>query len=161
MTESVYVCAASLCCCLIVCSVLRIISPYGSTQKIMTLVISVFAVCSLIAPFTSLVNEFRESYKHNVCDESITDKIQLKTDEEVAKLAAEYLNDYVNTLLLAKGITDSEIRTILSYDADSVIKIKELNIYLNKTYSSQTDEIKNLICSNLGVIPNVTELNNE
>jgi len=160
MNDSIFMCATSICVCLVVCSVIRIVAPTGNTSRILSVVISVFVLLCMFSPLKSLVESFRfES------DRSFSEDIELKQaegyDEQVILQTASYINEYVNNILVNEGVENSEIKTILAVNENRGIYIRELNIYLSKGYSEKSAEIKELIKSSLGVEPLIKEAEND
>ncbi len=157
MSESIYICAGSLCCTLLICSIIRIISPSGSTQKIMAVIICVFSLCCLVSPFY----EFASSIKLNNVQanlNSITaEKYEADYDSVVLKETAEYINVYVNALIESCSVDNAKIETILSSDENKGIYIAEMNIYLNRKETVNIQEISDVVLSATGVKPNIME----
>lgn len=157
MSESVYICAASLCCTLIICSLLRILSPSGSTQKIMSVVISVFSLCCLASPFYELSKNINTLNLESEINNTYIGKFDTEYDCKVVETTAEYINEYINSLLKSCAVDDSDIETVLSTDNSRGIYIKEVNIYLNGSENINIKEISELVSSAIGVKPNITE----
>ena len=158
--QSIYICAASLCCCLIVCALLRMIVPSGNTQKIMSVVMGVFTVCCLLSPLYEIGKNFNFP-KVNCISYEIEEKLQEQIDSEVMKTTAEYINEYVNSLLYTRGISDAQIKTTLSVSDEGGIYIKDMNIYLYKKSEIDTQKITNLIYTSVGIKPIITEHQND
>ncbi len=157
MSESLYICAASLCCCLAVCSLVRIISPSGNTTKILSLVVGVFALCCLISPFATLAKDINiDGYKRelDIKNSDLSDVY----DKEILRNTGEYINSYAQALLISADINPLNVKTIISVNESRGIFIKELNIYINKNSSYREDDIKSLIETALGVVPKITEI---
>ena len=154
MNESLYICAASLCCCLVVCSLVRLVAPAGSTTKILSLVIGVFALCCLVSPFVTLVKSI-DVYS---CETDYTEKQSELTqvyNEEILRTTGDYINSYTKTLLLSAEIIPDDIQTILGVNNENGIYIKEMNIYINKNSSYKIGTIEELIETSVGIKPKV------
>ncbi len=157
MSESIYICAGSLCCTLVICSILRIISPSGSTQKIMTLVVSIFSLCCLASPFYELARNINVNNIQSDAHSIITEKYASEFDSEVFEVTAEYINEYISSLLKSCSVKNPRIETVLSSDDSRGIYIKEMNIYLYGSENVNLNEIRDLVYSAVGVKPNITE----
>lgn len=156
MSESVYVCASSLCCCLVLTALLRIISPGGNTSKIMSLVLGVFVLCSILTAFTGLIKN--TDIEGKFAEYSIKEEdFSYEFDTQVIRTTADYLNEYINSLLESNGIYSSVINSVLGTDEKNGIYLKELNIYLDKKYIDKKDAVCVLIHSSMGITPNVAE----
>lgn len=154
MSESLYICAASLCCCLVVCSLVRLVAPAGNTTKILSLVIGVFALCCLVSPFATLVNEVEfDSFQYEY--EETQTELSLKYNEEILKTTGDYINSYVKVLLTSAEIMPEDIRTTLGVSNENGIYIKEMNIYINKNSSYKSETIEDLIETSVGIKPKV------
>lgn len=157
MSESVYICAASGCCCLVVCALIRIIAPSGNTTKILSLVIGLFALCCLISPVAELFRniDFVElSKEQNICNENFS----ALCDEQVLSKTGDYINSYADIILKQADININNIQTVLGVDKNKGIYIKQMNIYINKTARDKADKIENLISNSLGIVPKITEI---
>lgn len=156
MSESVYICASSLCCCLVITAVLRIIAPGGNTSKIMSLIFGVFVLCSILTAITGLIKNTdinSEVKEYNLKEESFADNV----DEQVIRTTADYISEYTNSVLESNGINNSIIRTVLGVDENNGIYLKELNIYLDSKHIEEKDAVSELIQEYVGIIPNVSE----
>lgn len=160
MSESLYICAGSLCCCLVVCSVIRLVAPSGNTTNIMSLVIGVFALCCLVSPVVSMVKnidlsqiEERENYS--------SEEFSELCDEQVLKTTGDYINSYTSSLLSEADVIPENIETVLGVNQNQGIYVKEMNIYLNKNSMYKSEEIKELISASVGVEPVITEIQYE
>ncbi len=156
MSESVYICATSLCCCLVVCALVKMITPSGNTTKILSLVIGVFALCCLVSPVVTLVSEFDINALKTEQSINNTEYSQL-CDEQVLKTTGDYINSYVDVLLKQANITTDNITTVLGVDENKGIYIRQMNIYINKADMDKADEIENIISNSVGIVPKITE----
>lgn len=155
--QSIYICAASLCCCLVVCAILRMVAPSGNTQKIMSVVIGVFTVCCLLSPLYEIGKNLNFSENKDYVSDKIRNDYEQQYDSKVLQTTAEYINEYVNSLLCESGVDNAQIETILSVNEGRGIYIKELNIYLYKKNEVDINEISDLIYSSVGIVPSITE----
>ena len=156
MNDSLYTCAACLCVTLVACAVIRMIAPSGNTSRILSVVISVFVLCSMLSPITAFVKDFG----FGIVDKSINDyepDISAKYDAEVIRQTAEYINQYVDAALNAQGVTDSSIKTIVSVSENNGINVSEMYIYIDKAYNSRSEEIRDIVKNTVGVDPIVVE----
>ncbi|MBQ4568905.1 MAG: stage III sporulation protein AF [Ruminococcus sp.] len=157
MSESIYICAGSLCCTLLICSILRVISPSGSTQKIMSVVICVFSLCCLVSPVYEFVSNIKLNYTQKYAKDAVSDNFEADYDKAVLKQTAEYINAYVYKLLESCSAENAKIETILSSDDKKGIYISGMNIYLNGNENVNIKKISDAVFSATGVKPNITE----
>ena len=156
MNESMYVCAASLCCCLVVCSLVKMIAPSNYTTKVMSLVISVFSLCCLFSPVVNLIKGFDVSnyeQKGVMKAEEYSDVY----DENVLRVTGEYISEYICTVLSGADIEVSSVKTVMASDPSGGIYISDVVIYLKKESMNHKDDIVSLLKSELGVTPKITE----
>ena len=156
MNSSVYACAGSLCVTLVACAVIRMIAPSGNTSRILSVVISVFVLCSMISPIITLV----KTSDFNVKEErfSVTeDSLSAEYNEVVINQTADYINEYLNTSLEASGVEKATIKTVLALDKNDGIYINNISIYIDKKYTDKAGEIKNIVKNTVGVEPIVLE----
>lgn len=156
MKNSIFICTASLCCCLIVCALVRMIAPTGSTSKIMSVVISVFTLCCLFSPVADLVKNFDVSaYEYE--GDVISDDLSKEYDENVILHTTRYISEYVSTLLTSAGIEVTQVKTEVTTDEKRGIYVSGVYIYLYEASEKQKKDIENLISSELGVKPEILE----
>lgn len=160
MNESIYICAASLCCCLVVSSLVRIIAPSGNTSKILSLIIGLFTICCLISPFVALFKDIDVNIYQKELNTESTNLTELY-DEQVLSTTGEYINTYVLSLLKNAEIVPENIKTVLGVTKEKGIYVKQMNIYVRKYTWDKADEIKSLIETSLGIEPKVTEIQYE
>ena len=156
MKESVYICAASLCCCLVVCSLVRMIAPSNHTEKIMSVVVCVFALCCLFSPIIELISGF-DITEYELDAETKVQEYTDLYDEKVIKSTAEYISEYVSVLLNTSNIDVSRVVTNIGVNENRGIYIREINIYLDKDNVKYKDDISSLLLSELGIKPKITE----
>ena len=157
MNTSVYTCAASLCVTLVACAVIRMIAPSGNTSRILSVVISVFVLCSMVSPISSLFKNLNFDTKEETF--SVKEKdFSNQYDDAVITKTADYINRYVCSTLSAEGVENVSIKTVLGVDANNGIYINELNIYIDKAYTERFSEIKSIVKNTVGVEPTITEL---
>lgn len=156
MSESVYVCASSLCCCLVITAILRIIAPGGNTSKIMSLIFGVFVLCSILTAITCLIKntDINSEVKEYILKE---ETFTVNVDDQVMRTTADYINEYANGVLESNGINNSIIRTVLGIDENNGIYLKEINIYLDENHSDEKERVSELIKEYMGIIPKISE----
>ena len=160
MSQSIYVFASSLCCCLVVCALLRLISPGGNTSKILSAVICVFMLCCIFSAVRTVLRNV--NFLSNKENFSRSEKeLSFNYDNRVIKETVNYLNQYINRLLESEGINNSVIRTIIETDEEKGIYVKEMNIYLDKKYADKKEYVNQLIFEHTGIKAEVTERNYE
>lgn len=158
MTESMYLCAGSLCCTLVVCSLVRIIAPAGNTTKIMSLVISIFSLCCLFSSFISFSDNLKFT-EADISQAEISDEVFSDLcDDKVLSTTGDYINSYTKNLLIQSDINPQQIITVMGVDKNRGIYIREMNIFINEKYHSKTDEVKETVSSILGIEPTITEI---
>lgn len=156
MSQSIYLCAASLCCCLVICAIVRMFVPNGNTTRILSVVISVFVLCCMFSPIKEIIKDFRvgqSEKKLNITEE----KFNAKQEDKVINETAKYINEYINNLLVSEGVKNASVKTILALSQNRGIYIKDINIYLDKEYMKDSKKIKDLIIKYIGTEPEVTE----
>ena len=158
MTESLYLCSGSLCCALVVCSLVRLIAPSGNTSKIMSFVMSIFALCCLVSPIVSGIKDF-DINEVKMSETQLSDKMFSELcDEQVLSTTGEYINSYTTNILMESDITPNKITTVMGINKNRGIYIREMNIYINKKYHNKIGEIKEIVSSFAGIQPEVTEI---
>lgn len=135
------------------------IAPAKSTNKILSVVISVFALCCMISPVASVVKGVEvDSVQWQIDTKTLeyTDKY----DENVLKETAEYISQYVSAILSSSQIEVIKVKTVVSANEDRGIYISNVSIYLDKKYMNKKEQIEYLLYSELGMKAEVTECKN-
>lgn len=154
MTESIYICAGTLCCALVVCALVRMLSPSGNTTKILSAVIGIFALCAILSSFTEFLKGIdmpNVAFKENITSQEFSELC----DEQVLTQTADYINQYTQTLIDEADIEYKNIETVVGVSDDTGIYIKAMNIYISESTVGRSDEIRELISSSVGVKPNI------
>lgn len=154
MTESIKVCACSLCASVIVCLIIRLLIPQGSTKRIMTVIIGIFILCILLMPITEFIKEFDSTDIENEfkLGESKANKIY---DDQVLKGAGEYISAYCYSLLSNAGVEADNIETTVGVSDDRGIYIIGIDIYISDGIVLSDNEIRELIHDSVGVEPGI------
>lgn len=152
MIESIRICACSLCASVIVCLIIRLLIPQGSTKRIMTVIIGIFILCSLLIPINSLIKEFSTMDIENEfkLKESDSSKIY---DEQVIKGTGEYISAYCCSLLSNAGVEAENIKTTVGVSDDRGIYIISLDIYISDGALLSDNEITELVYEAVGIEP--------
>lgn len=156
MSNSIYMCAASLCVSLVVCSIVRIIAPSGNTNRILSVVISVFVLCCVLSPIAELLKGFyTSSYESGYLYEEYD--FSSEYDNEVMRTTGDYVNEYISLMLESSGVVNVSIKTILALDENGGIYIGDMRIYLDKSDMVKAEEVKELVMNAVGTEPVIME----
>jgi len=141
------VCTASIC-----GAVMNIILPEGSTQKVFKSVFCVFFLCCIISPLLDanlfsedILKSFEAEYKYDSGLES-------RLYESSAAAMEEDIKAKTNLILKEAGVNFSTISIKINILDGGGIEINEFSVTAPSEFS---DELKNKIGSETGLIPEV------
>ena len=158
--DTIYSSAASLCLTTIICAVLKVIFPGEKTLKVLSLVLSLFVLLSLTAPFIDIVKSIGAESSDVVLMKT-QDRISESIEEDVIGEAGNYLSRYVYSLLMSGDLEPLSVSVNLKGDEKSGIYVDKLLIYFDSKYKGRGEEISYLVESTLGVSPVVVYENQE
>lgn len=139
-----------LSCSLFVSSLIKILAPTGSTEKVIRFVISLFVLICIVTCFKSIadtvdISTTEEDYQN----------INSTVDMSVLKVTGDYMAEYVESLLLAEEISAETIEVTVNTDENKVINITDICIYIDKDKSLLESKITDIIETDLDITPKV------
>lgn len=140
-----------LCAATIVASILKMLAPSGMTDKVLKLILGLFVLCCLVTAIKDIYLSLSSNRYLNVED---TSKLTSKSDELVLNTTAEYLAEYSHQLYEGEGIDINEV-TVTVNEFESVIKVTEVNIYIDKSSENYIHELKELTQNVFLLDPNI------
>lgn len=144
LSEFSYV--VSVCC--VACAILSLLFQTGRMSKILSLVLSLFVLCSMIVPFVSVKRCFNmdfdiEQYKPDL---SVYNK---DYNDLVLSQTADNLVRFTDEILHSEGISADNIKLSLKLTEDNSIYVSSVIIYINKDYQDKIYKITDLVSENL------------
>ena len=141
----------AICTALLIAAVVKLLAPQGNCEKILKRVISLFVLITIAASAASLVNALSND-KHKVFESDSSESVG---DIEILETTADYIADYIVSLLSSEdvGKTTAEVKIIA--DENSVINIAEVSIYISKEQISSKEKIREIIEDNFLLTPEV------
>lgn len=158
--ESIYVCAGTIVCSLMLCTLLRLISPQTNFSKILSVIIGVFALLCIISPLKEITSVLNDKSTSAVLEDYSND-IEIKYDSEVLSLTGEYINKYLYSLISAENIQVKNISTSVAHSENKGIYLREVCIYLTEEQTRHSDNIKEIIISAVCIEPKITVVKSE
>jgi len=147
-----------LCGAIFVASILKMLSPSGMTDKVLKLIIGLFVLCCLVTSIRDVYLSLSSNLNLSGVDEGI---MTSKTDQLVLETTAEYLAEYSHQFYEGEGVDVKEVQVTVN-DFDSVIKVTEVNIYIDKNSEIHIPKLKELTKSMYSLEPEITvEAENE
>lgn len=139
-----------LSCSLFVSSLIKILAPTGSTEKVIRFVISLFVLICIVTCFKSIadtvdISTTEEDYQN----------INSTVDMSVLKVTGDYMAEYVESLLLAEEISAETIEVTVNTDENKVINITDICIYIDKDKYLLESKITDIIETDLDITPKV------
>lgn len=139
-----------LSCSLFVSSLIKILAPTGSTEKVIRFVISLFVLICIVTCFKSIadtvdISTTEEDYQN----------LNSTVDMSVLKVTGDYMAEYVESLLLAEEISAETIEVTVNTDENKVINITDICIYIDKDKYLLESKITDIIETDLDITPKV------
>ena len=147
---AVTVCAVSL-----VCALLSHFVTDGSTQKILTLVMGAFAVCSMLMPVKNAVENFSVDLSGYPSAENLTASVDEAYDSHIVAQTEENLGLAAKDILAQNSIEISRAEFVLALTDENRIIIASSSIYISEEGGVNEDEVIRLISQNFGITPSV------
>lgn len=139
-----------LSCSLFVSSLIKILAPTGSTEKVIRFVISLFVLICIVTCFKSIADTVDIS-----ATEEDYQNINSTVDMSVLMVTGDYMAEYVESLLLAEEISAETIEVTVNTDENKVINITDICIYIDKDKSLLESKITDIIETDLDITPKV------
>lgn len=139
-----------LSCSLFVSSLIKILAPTGSTEKVIRFVISLFVLICIVTCFKSIADTVDIS-----TTEEDYQKLNSTVDMSVLKVTGDYMAEYVESLLLAEEISAETIEVTVNTDENKVINITDICIYIDKDKYLLESKITDIIETDLDITPKV------
>lgn len=144
--------AVSICICCVICSILSLIFPNGTTEKIMNLLLGAFLVCSMLIPMLTFISSF--SIESDVVENSFEYKDDYYSyEKEVLSTTAKNLVVVTNDFLASENISANDIKISIKKSENNSIYISSIYIYISDEYKGRIDEIKRIVLRNMSKEP--------
>ena len=140
-----------ICSSLLVAAILKLLTPLGNSEKIIKRIISLFVLVSIATCGLSLTKAFS---KGDIIDYEPQD-FENAADSEILTTTADYLADYIVSLLESENIKNTVSEVKIEADINSVINVTEVVIYISKEQISSREKIIEIIEANLMLTPEV------
>lgn len=138
-----------------VAALIKIIAPTGKTEKIIKLVISLFILICIAVAFKTMFDSVKVSIEKYKNSERYDKSIQQAVDTEVLKVTGDYIAEYLNKLVSSEGVDAELIEVCLDTDENSVIKISDVNIYIEQDDLDYKNQITEIVEEYLDITPRV------
>lgn len=143
-----------LCSSLFICAIIKMIAPTRNTEKILSLIISVFVLICIVLCFKSIRKEIRLNDFNIETSSEITDKA-------VLKLTGDYMAQYVKNLIECENITPNNVEVTVTTDENSVINLNKIIIYIDQSDAISESKIIDIIETDLSITPQIVRSDNE
>lgn len=137
--------AISVCATGIIGTIFSMISPKGSMNKILKLMIAVFIITSILAPFLTGGNktsDLKSAFENNSAQTVNEDDMWEQANRLSLKTAAKSIEKTVSEFLINKGINEFEIKVNLEADSNRCVSVTSVDIYVLPEAQSSSVEWK-------------------
>lgn len=155
--NSIYFSASTIIFTMVICAVLRMFFPGEKTTKILTLILSLFALISLTSPIIDIVKEITSESRETIISE--TDKASKEIfDEQVRKEAGDYLSEYIYKTVCEYGFSPLGVSVNLKSDQKSGIYVDKLSICFDSRETLNEESVRSIVLPIVGVEPQIEYL---
>lgn len=140
--------------CCIACSIISLLLPTGRMNKVLSLVLSLFMLCSMIIPLISLVDFFKTDFEYIEPDAKLS-SYDKEYNDLVLKKTADNLVLCADELLRGQGINSSNIVVGLKISDNDSIYVSKIIIYITEEYREHTATITEIISNNFAKKPEI------
>lgn len=137
--------AVSVCATGIIGTVFSMIAPKGSMDKILKLMIAVFIITSILAPFLTGEKrgmDFNSNFDTNSYQKVDEEDMWEQANQLTLKTAQKSVEKALVDFLIEKGITEFEIKVNLKIDSNHYIMVESGNFYITNDDWNIVDSIK-------------------
>ncbi|MGN0536416.1 MAG: stage III sporulation protein AF [Acutalibacteraceae bacterium] len=147
--EQITAWAAGLCLCALVCAILEIITPDGSTEKIVRFVLGLFMICAVAVPLVNISLNFEDwavvaPYKEN-------SQLETEIQNQSLRLVNEALEEQIKTVTARFDTVPIKTEIHTDIDGNNRISIVSVTIVLEHDVAEKSLQIKNAVKTELGL----------
>lgn len=154
--QSVREWATALCCTCIIGAMLSMVSPSGSSKRLMGMILTLMTLCVLFRP-VSAVKDFALNLKNYTFDEAEYRNTELEDEvERSAKdVYSSYMEENLRRVLDGEGISYKSVLVTMDNSADGCISIGQVEVIVKNEDDQNVDRIKELLRGYIGFEPAV------
>ncbi len=148
-TEQITAWAAGLCLCALICAILEIMTPNGSTEKVVRFVLGLFVICAVAAPLVNISLNFEDwavaaPYKEN-------SQLQAEIQNQSLRLINEALEKQIQTVTARFDTVPIKTEIDTDIDAENRISIVSVTLILKHDIAEKALQIQNAVKTELGL----------
>lgn len=148
--------AAFICVCSIICTVISLLLPDTVMKKPARFALTLFFLCSLIAPIKSFCEGISQSAAEIQSIPSTTaQESDFDFEQEVFKETLQDLTNTAGELLREEGIEANNIIITAHIDSNSRIKLDKISIYISEADTLQVLKINSIITEKFEKAPEI------
>lgn len=147
--EQITAWAAGLCLCALVCAILEIITPDGSTEKIVRFVLGLFMICAVAIPLVNISLNFEDwavvaPYEEN-------SQLETEIQNQSLRLVNEALEEQIKTVTARFDTVPIKTEIHTDIDENNRISIVSVTIVLEHDVAEKSLQIKDAVKTELGL----------
>ena len=154
MMESVRSWALTVCCACVLGTLLTMLFPHGSSQKLLNMILSLMILCVVFQPLGSLGKFIMKAERHEF---SVSQYENPALEDEVERSAKQiygaYLEENLRRVLDGSGISYESIAVTMDNSDDGRISIGQVEVIVKNEDEAQSKRIKQLLLPYIGREP--------
>lgn len=147
--------AITICICCIVCALVNILMPSGTTQKMFNLILGAFLICAVLVPIKNAITDFNTNISSYEEIDHLSKDADAQLNDKVLKQTADNLVLTLNELFKSENLPVKNIEVSVNSNDSGGIYIKQINIYIDKQQEQSKSSYVSVAKENLKVTPNI------
>lgn len=147
--------AVSICFAAVVCAVVMMIVPPGSTEKVFRITVSAFFICCAVLPiinnFSDINLELNQSFEQN---EDLAIDITQKMDEQIIREIEEQLSKSAQEIFNMYNC-DANAEFSVIANEDRQVKVNQIKVYIPSDEVDKAQMIANEFLDTYGCSPEI------
>lgn len=138
----------------LICLLIINLTPSEKHLNILKLIVSIIFIFTAVSPIYGNINFDFNYFSYDNTVYKAEDINQLKKE-----IYQKHINSQISSVLKNMSIEAKKISTDINIEEDNCIRINKVMILLDKKYKNETDNVVNNVYNIMGIVPDVSCLN--
>lgn len=143
--------ATVICLAALVGTMVEILTPIGSMEKMVRFVLGAFMLCAIITPLVGTAQKINYSIQQPDVNTSSITVFQNQLDGQLNSVASEKIKALAAEILQKESINAQKIDVFMDTSQNNSISIIKVTVYLNAKDVYKKERAKQLLEDNLGL----------
>lgn len=143
----------SVCVAAVVGSIVQMLVPSGSMEKVMKVVVGIFFLSCVFVPLVTIIPNIKYDFEIGTAEQvaQISEGMQQIKNEQIIDYANAQISDAIAGLLDRNNINYKKISVDYNITTDSSISINEIEITMQNDYNGQAKQATLLLEKETGI----------